>query len=189
MRCGPVPARERLSIRIRPARPPDAEDIARVHVRTWQAAYRGRLPADFLEGLSVDRRTRVWEGILAEPETSGVEAAFVAEDPAEGVVGFASAGPNRGGGDAFQAELLTLYVLPAFQARGLGRRLFLRTCEALRSLGRTSLIAWVLATNEEARGFYEALGGHLVGEREETFRDLKVPEVGYGWPALPKGRP
>ena len=175
-------------VTIRPASASDARGIARVHVRTWQAAYRGQLPDDLLEGLSVDQRARLWDRIFAQGKASGTEAVFVAEDPEPRVVGFASAGPNRGEEGEFEGELQTLYVLPAFQRRGLGRRLFLTICEALWALGRGSLIAWVLASHQQARGFYEALGGRLVGEKREPWGGEEVREVAYGWRSLPKER-
>ena len=175
-------------VTIRPASASDARAIARVHVRTWRAAYRHQLPDEFLEGLSVDRRARFWDRVFAQGEASGTETVFVAEDPEPRVVGFASAGPNPEEEGEFEGELQTLYVLPAFQRRGLGGRLFLTTCEALRALGCGSLIAWVLASHQQARGFYEALGGRLVGEKREIWGGEKVNEVAYGWRSLPKDR-
>ena len=41
---------------IREATPDDARAIAEVHVASWRWAYRGDLPAEFLDGLSVDDR-------------------------------------------------------------------------------------------------------------------------------------
>ena len=43
------------SMIVRPAKPGDARDIAEIHVRTWQAAYPGLVPADYLAALSVER--------------------------------------------------------------------------------------------------------------------------------------
>ena len=41
---------------IRAAVAADARGIAEVHVRSWQAAYRGQIPDSVLAGLSVDAR-------------------------------------------------------------------------------------------------------------------------------------
>jgi hypothetical protein len=49
---------------IRPALPADAETIARVHVGTWQAAYREVFPSAELANLSVERRVQLWETFL-----------------------------------------------------------------------------------------------------------------------------
>jgi len=41
---------------IRPATPEDARAIAEVHVASWRYAYRGLLPDDVLDRLSVEER-------------------------------------------------------------------------------------------------------------------------------------
>src|ERR1700694_1830010 len=50
------------TLAIRQARPEDARAIARVHIKSWQQAYRGQLPDSFLEALdaSFERRTTLW---------------------------------------------------------------------------------------------------------------------------------
>jgi hypothetical protein len=37
---------------MREAQPQDAAEVARVHVRSWQVAYRGLFPDDYLDGRS-----------------------------------------------------------------------------------------------------------------------------------------
>ncbi len=54
-------------ITVRRAAPVDAAAIALVHVRAWQAAYRGLMPDDVLERLSVDERALRWRDILSNP--------------------------------------------------------------------------------------------------------------------------
>jgi hypothetical protein len=46
----------------------DARAIAEVHVKSWQVAYRGLLPEDFLQNLSVERREEQWRRALQNPE-------------------------------------------------------------------------------------------------------------------------
>ena len=43
---------------LRPAEPQDAMGVARVHVRSWQAGYRGLLPDAYLDGLRAEDRAR-----------------------------------------------------------------------------------------------------------------------------------
>ncbi|MER6578988.1 hypothetical protein [Nonomuraea sp. NPDC001023] len=52
-------------MRIRKATPADAQAIAEIHVRSWQAAYRGLLPQDHLDGLDPAARRPGWERLLA----------------------------------------------------------------------------------------------------------------------------
>ena len=52
---------------IRMATVADAAQIAAVHVQSWQGAYRGLLPDDFLANLSLERRKTGWESMLSDP--------------------------------------------------------------------------------------------------------------------------
>ena len=56
-----------MTLRIREALPADARAIAEIHVRSWQAAYRGQLTDDYLDGLSVDDRLEQHRRSLEEP--------------------------------------------------------------------------------------------------------------------------
>ena len=53
-------------VQVREARRDDAQGIAQVHVASWRSTYHGIMPAEFLAGLSVERRTQYWMETLAE---------------------------------------------------------------------------------------------------------------------------
>lgn len=80
---------------IRPARPEDALAIGHVHVDSWRTTYRGLLPDSVLASLSVEQRAATWrqaiDAALKDESRSFVQ---VADDLANGIVGFASAGPE-----------------------------------------------------------------------------------------------
>ena len=78
-------------------------------------------------------------------------------------------------------EIFAIYLLRAQQRHGIGRRLMGTAFAALRDRGCRSAAAWVLRDNLLARGFYERLGGAVVGERTEP--DLGV-ELAYSWREL-----
>jgi hypothetical protein len=52
--------------RVRKAGVGDAIAIAVVHVLSWQAAYEGLVPQDYLDGLDLARRRELWDTVLAE---------------------------------------------------------------------------------------------------------------------------
>jgi hypothetical protein len=60
----PLIPRDDPEVRIRPAVLADAPRIAEVHVRSWQAGYRGLLPQHLLDGLDPVARLARWEAIL-----------------------------------------------------------------------------------------------------------------------------
>ncbi len=67
----------RATTLIRTARPDDARSVAEVHVASWRHAYRGLLPDDYLERLSVDDREAMWLGAFSDPDPES--GALVAE--------------------------------------------------------------------------------------------------------------
>jgi len=143
-----------MELRVRRAVSDDAPQIARVHVETWRAAYAHVFPADYLAGLSVDERTRLWADTLA----AGTHDVFVAELDGR-VRGFASAGPTEDEGeDAPPGELYAIYVDPAAWGIGLGRELLVRAEQALRAAGFDAAALWVLEDNPRARRLYETAG-------------------------------
>jgi len=48
-------------MQIRNAQPNDAFEVAMVHVTSWQVAYRGILPAEYLEELRVEDRVQKYD--------------------------------------------------------------------------------------------------------------------------------
>lgn len=151
---------------LRSATVDDAPAIARIHVETWRFAYRKILPADFLAGLSIEKRTQGWRKNLSEKRDS----VWVAE-LAGTVVGWVSFGPCRddGEGEAEQGEIYALYLDAPFQRSGLGQALMSAAERQLVSFlpqaRRISL--WVLQQNEPARRFY-ARFGYATGSREKA---------------------
>ena len=164
---------------VRPAELDDAPAIARVHVATWRSAYRGLLPDDFLASLSQAHYEERWRRNLSD----GAARIYVAED-VDGVVGFASGGPERAGEDGYAGELYAIYILENAQGRGHGRRLVQAVVGGLRELGRRNMIVWVLRDNSAARGFYERLGGVYVRAQPITIGSAVLQEVSYGWKSL-----
>jgi GNAT superfamily N-acetyltransferase len=176
-----------MAIVIRQADISDSAAIARVHIASWQTAYRGILPDAHLDGLSgrIADRTARWEQGFRTPEAPG-GLTFVAEDGDAGIVGFAGSGPVRGGRTDFAGELYAIYLLGERRGQGIGRRLFARAVGHVRDLGLSGMIVWVLERNP-ARGFYAAMGGTLVAgcHLEVTIAGVTLPEVAYGWSPLP----
>ncbi len=144
-----------MTVRIREAEPKDAEAIAGVHVRSWQAAYRGQLTDDYLDGLSVQERVEQHRGALASP---GERRTWVAEEGGR-VVGFAVTGPSQDAdADERTGELYAIYLEPDRFGSGIGKTLSDHAVADLRERGFRTATLWVLETNDGARRFYEREG-------------------------------
>src|SRR5258708_36482422 len=108
---------------IRAARVADASQIAVVHVRSWQGAYRGLLPQAYLDGLDLAQRVGRWERSLAEAN-DGRNGVLVADDSGT-LLGFAWYAPSRDGDvdPARVGEIDAIYLLPSAWGKGVGKRL------------------------------------------------------------------
>jgi ribosomal protein S18 acetylase RimI-like enzyme len=141
---------------IRRATLEDAAALAAIHVRAWQAAYAGIVPADFLAGLSRDERTEFWQRELAEKRSLVVTAVENGE-----VVGWASGGMSRDADAQGEAEVYAIYVSLECWTRGIGRQLMKAIEEAISPCPGVTL--WVLGQNQRAIGFYRKIGYQFDG--------------------------
>src|SRR5690606_34839648 len=108
-------------VRVRPAVPADAADIAHVHVTTWQQAYDGILPVELLDTLSVELRTRRWAEFLdAVPDRNSLLLARVGDR----TVGFVGVCPSRDADvEPGTGEVAAIYLLRPWWDRGIGATL------------------------------------------------------------------
>lgn len=164
-------------ILLRDATPADAQAVARVHVRTWQTAYRGLLPDEYLDGMRAeDRAKRCTFGIRdpAGPHT------LVAVDGSE-LIGFATVSADRE--DARAGELCALHVDPSRW----GQRVGLALIKAARAnlVDRRFLEArlWLLVGNVRAERFYRLDGWEPDGRRRsDVIWGVSVDELGFSRP-------
>lgn len=144
---------------VRPATRADADAIGVVHVRSWQFAYRGKMPQDYLDGLDPARRAQVWRRNLeqVQPSRGGV---LVAVAKGGGITGFASFGPSRDSDTdpRVTGEVFAIYAAPDAWGTGTGRALMGSTVAELARLGYADAIVWVLDANDRARRFYAIAG-------------------------------
>jgi GNAT superfamily N-acetyltransferase len=163
---------------VRPAAPADAPEVARVHVRSWQVAYRGLLPDAYLDALRPEERAARYTFGSADPRQPATIVA-VEEGAGDGAIrGFATTGPSRDGAPA--GELLSLNVEPGFWSRGIGSSLLAAAEQRLRQDGHARAVLWVLDGNERAMRFYRAHGWSPDGTRRaETLWGVPVVDWRY----------
>jgi GNAT superfamily N-acetyltransferase len=135
------------TVTVRRATVDDARGIAEVHVTAWREAYAGRMPADFLASLDVDRRAAGWSRILERGETD----AFVAERDGT-IVGWATAGRGRDDDAPRDRELEGIYLLASAYGSGAGQQLL----DA--AVGDAPAYLWVMDGNGRAEAFYRRNG-------------------------------
>ena len=165
-----------LDMQLRPAEPDDAIAVARVHVRSWQVAYRTLLPDDYLDQLRPEDRAHKYDFSGLDPLKPRTIVA--AEDGV--ILGFATTAPSREPTQPDYGELYALYVDPEKWGQGIGMALLSAARANLFGLGFRKALLWVLAGNVRAERFYRidqwAPDGYL---RKDTVWGVMVNEVRY----------
>jgi GNAT superfamily N-acetyltransferase len=164
---------------IRSARVADAAQIAVVHVRSWQGAYRGLLPQAYLDGLDADQRVGRWERSLAG---AGGRAGVLVADAGGTLLGFVSYSPSRDSdmGQGLAGEIGAIYLLPSAWSKGVGRRLMNAALTCLAAADFAQVTLWVLDSNVRARRFYEAGGWSADGAQKlDESRGFPISQVRY----------
>lgn len=162
-------------MKIRRAGSADAATVGRIHVESWNVAYRGIMPDDVIARTDLAYRTAVWKERIADQdwpvylvEDDGRDVAFcqmiATKDPDDD--------PKRVG------HITSIHVLPRLRSRGYGRALMDHVVAELRHRGFREVTLWVLEENREARAFYEKYGFRPDGGKK-NYPTTIVPEVRY----------
>ena len=154
-------------VHVREAVPADAGALADVHAQTWIGTYVGQV-ADHIAAERVKRaQDRNWLEHAELRRRLGGEVLVL--DWSDEVVGLCEFGPTEDTDEdsAQVGHIMRLYVLPAYQRRGGGRRLLDAACGRVAAGGFTSVTLW---TPEDAwnraHGFYRRLGWVLENARQ-----------------------
>jgi ribosomal protein S18 acetylase RimI-like enzyme len=161
---------------LRHATPGDAADVAGVHVRSWQVAYRGLLPDQRLDAMRAEDRVARYDFGTTDPVRPST---LVAVDG--GIIrGFVTTGPCRDADGSGIGEILALYVDPPAWGRGVGRQLIAEARATLSRQGFAEASLWVLTGNSRAQNFYRADGWLQDRDgRTETIWDVSVDELRF----------
>jgi ribosomal protein S18 acetylase RimI-like enzyme len=168
-----------MNYEIRKALPADAPGVARVQVETWQSHYRGQLPDDYLDRLSIEKRTVVWTDLFVNVAPGAVDLVAVRSDGE--ILGFCSLGPSRDDhAPSSTGELYAIYVDVLEQGAGIGSALMAAGTGFLgQRFERATL--WVLKSNARSIRFYESLGWRFDGEEKIDRNELRTfVEIRYG---------
>ena len=159
---------------IRPAVPDDALAVAQVHVSSWQAAYRGLLPAEYLIGLRPEDRAARYDFSHADPQKPHT---IVAEIDGR-ICGFSTTMPSQDLPD--HGELCALYLAPEFWDRGIGLALIQAARAHMVKQGFRSAALWLLKGNARGERFYRR-DGWLPDGAHKTDRmwDVDVEDFRY----------
>jgi GNAT superfamily N-acetyltransferase len=172
---------------VRPARPEDAAEIARIQLATWRVAYRRLLPRHVLDNLDEAWIAARWTAAVQGPP-SPRHRVLVAVEQAEQsyLVGFAASGPADEQALAPEEEALPedvvaftdLLVEPRWGRRGHGSRLLAASVDLWREDGFATAVAWAYDGDPATRKFLGSAGWEPDGAtRALDVDDMLVPQL------------
>jgi ribosomal protein S18 acetylase RimI-like enzyme len=167
-----------VAVELREARRGDELLVAELHVRSWQEAYRGLMPAEFLAALDSRERAGRYrfedgegpttvlavspcEGAGGDPSLTNCLEVRSGSPPAPSqgpLLGFVTFGESRDDDARGLGEVYALYVDPDRHRGGVGRLLMAEARRHLAAEGFKEAILWVLQGNARAASFYEREG-------------------------------
>lgn len=174
---------------VRPARPSDVAEIARIQLATWRVAYRRLLPRHVLDQMDETWLGQRWSAAVEAPP-SPRHRVLVAVEQAEQsyLVGFAASGPADEAayapnepagvlGDDVVA-VTDLLVEPRWGRRGHGSRLLAASVDLWRSDGFRTGLTWVFEGDAASRKFLTGAGWEPDGAgRALDVDDMLVPQL------------
>lgn len=145
-------------VSVRPARPTDVAEIARIQLLTWRTAYTGVVPAHVLDRLTAGEMAAPWAVAVTSPPSPQHHVLIALEQ--DQPVGFAALGPadDDGHDPATTGLVSTLLVEPRWGRRGHGSRLLAATADLLRAGGASTMVTWVFDRDLASRSFYTSAG-------------------------------
>lgn len=173
---------------VRPARPEDTTEIARIQVATWRVAYRRLLPRHVLDGLDELKIAGDWlDAVLTPPSDRHVVLVAVEQNTSPEssyVVGFVAFGPAGedhivpGEEPSDEVVAITeLLVEPRWGRRGHGSRLLAAAADHWRADKAAGAVAWVFDQEPATRKFLTSAGWAPDGNtRALDVDDMLVPQ-------------
>ncbi|MHB9099408.1 MAG: GNAT family N-acetyltransferase [Syntrophales bacterium] len=159
-----------MEILIRPWRKDDFPAVRRILWESWRAAYRAFIPEEDLRAyFEATYRIDSLDRLHASPHIDG----FIGEADGE-AAGWARTQFHK---DENRLYLASLYLLPAFQGKGIGGSLLGAAQGKALACGLTEIWVGVMVQNEAARGFYERRGFRFVQEEPFQMGRTTVPHL------------
>jgi len=164
---------------IRTVETTDIQEVAQVHIASWQSAFRGVLSDKVLDQLKLEDFMEQWRSNLQQEYRENLLATT---DDGQ-VVGFISFGPERtqeAQAQSSMGELYGLYIHPEHWGHGVGKELLAKALEQLKQKSFREVVLWTMQKNAMARAFYAKHGFSLDGSvKESQYAEERFWEVRF----------
>ena len=150
----------------------DLSTIREILRKTWLDAYSFIPESDLTSYLEKTYDDASMKNLFADPAVNG----FVAESDGT-VVGFVRTKFDRKEGRHYVSSL---YILPEFQGKGIGRKLMVMSADEAISHGLDRVWLGVMVENRPSVDWYKGMGFQIVEEEPFTMGSTKVNHyIGY----------
>ena len=162
------------NILIRKAKYEDIEQIVDINIEDWKKVYRGIIDDVILDNLNRKEKIEKWK------KHYNLENVIVVEQDEE-ILGYCRYDDNAVYQNTdIDSEIMAIYVRYNKIACGIGEKLVKYVMNDLKNKNKSKMVIWCLQKNENARRFYEKMGGKLLQEEKYLIKDGKrYKEVGY----------
>jgi len=148
-----------MNISIRLAVPGDAAEMAEILMRSWEVAYKGIIPDEYIREKNASRPEQYKRAITAKNTDSYV---IRRDGKTVGIMRVASP-QNDDVGDDFY-ELHYIYLHPDYYRQGIGSKAMVYAFNIACNLGKKYMVVWVFADNINSIKFYEKCGFRADGK-------------------------
>ena len=131
----------------------DIFTISSIHAKSWKSGYKGIVPDSYLKHL----KENFWINTFEDFMKNGMIYCAIAYDKKQ-PVGVISFGKAREEAFLGYGEIISLYVLPEYFGREVGKELMKYALEYFEKEGICQCYLWVLKENERGIRFYEKMG-------------------------------
>jgi len=163
-----------MEFTIRKAVLDDSEQLGCVMIRSWQSAYRGIVPDNYLDTLSVRESAAHFRAQYDRNINKSIYSAVLDGT----VIGVLSLLPCRDQDLTDTGEIQAIYLLPEYRGKGYGTRIMDFAVEILKAQFSGAML-WTLEANIGARRFYEKCGFAFDGTKKEVTLGKPLTAVRY----------
>ena len=159
---------------IRKVKYEDIEQIVDINIKDWKKVYKGIIDDEILDNLNREEKIKKWR------EHYNIGNVIVAEENGT-ILGYCRYDDNVVYENTdIDSEIIAIYVDCDKLGNGIGKKLVEYVKNDLKNKNKTKMVIWCLEKNQNARKFYEKMGGNLLSDEKYFEKEgKKYKEVGY----------
>ena len=141
---------------IRKVKYEDIEQIVDINIKDWKKVYKGIIDDEILNNLNREEKIKKWR------KHYNIGNVIVAEEKGT-ILGYCRYDDNAIYENTdIDSEIIAIYVDGDKLGNGIGRILIEYVKKDLKNKNKTKMVIWCLEKNQNARKFYEKMGGNLL---------------------------